>query len=391
MDFVCDRKKCTGCSACVNICKHKAIIMKADLCGFLHPIVDHAKCIGCELCRKVCPVNSSLPLSAIKTCYAAITSDEKELFSCSSGGAATVISRCIINNGGVVYGCSGNDVSHFRHVRVDNIDGLEQLKGSKYVQSDMGDIMNHIHKDLKDGLPVLFVGTPCQVAGVRNFLGREYNNLYTADLVCHGVPNQKMFNENLKRYTDTPNDANVFFRRKENGKGKYKIEFGLGYKSKKTGKSVFKPYNRDYYMFGFLRCLTFRENCYTCPFACKDRVGDITLCDFWGLDDSANFEKSKGVSAILINTNKGKNLFDISKGDLVFKERSVEEATRWNCQLNYPSVMSSHYSFFLRECENKKFIEAMRSAYYKEFIYDSLQNMKNFIRRVVFVHILRNK
>lgn len=380
MKSICSKEKCTGCTACMNSCSHGAITMQPDDCGFYYPTINQEACIDCGLCTKVCPVNSPLELAVPSSCYAVAVKEEKELLSCSSGGAATAISKYVIQQGGVVYGCSGTNPRFVHHIRVDNLSGLEGLKGSKYVQSDLGAIFQDIKKDLKDSRLVLFVGTPCQVAGLKNYLRQDYANLITADIVCHGVPSQKMLNDNLRHYVSDDEHIGIAFRRKNLQRKQPKIEFGLGLKRKNGSLSKFKPYNKEYYMFGFLRCLTFRENCYSCPYAQSNRVGDLTLCDFWGLREDAGFEIEKGVSAFLANTTKGDELFEKVKDSVVWKQREVKEATRWNDQLNRPSSKPKSYQRFMQLYTRKSFRKSMAISYYRDYFYDVYIQYKNRIK-----------
>lgn len=387
MQDICPKEKCTGCTACLNVCPHHAITMSPDACGFLHPVISQDTCVDCGLCVKTCPVNNAAVLSTPQKCYAATVVNEQELLSCASGGVATAISRYFICHGGVVYGCSGKNPRSVQHVRVDNIEDLEQLKGSKYVQSYLGEIFQDVKKDLCTERLVLFVGTPCQVAGLKGFLHKNYPNLLTIDLACHGVPSQKMLNDNLKRYCSEDEDVSVAFRRKHLGGKRYRIEYGWEIKSRHSTTNRFKPYNKDYYMFGFLKCLTLRENCYSCPYAQNSRVGDLTLCDFWGLRPDADFDFGKGVSAVLVNTGRGDELFEKLKDALVWKQRELIEATRWNGRLNAPGSMPKSYHYFTRMYRNNTFRKSMILAYYGIFLNYICTKYKNHIKTYLLKYI----
>lgn len=390
MEAICPKEKCTGCTACLNTCTHHAIKMVPDTCGFAYPQIDQTICVDCGLCAKICPVNYPLKFEAIKECYAVTVKDEDELLSCSSGGAATAFSRFVVKQGGVVYGCSGNNSRHVRHIRVDDLNDVDTLKGSKYVQSDLGDCFTQVKADLEHFPLVLFIGTPCQVAGLKNYLHKDYFNLITIDLVCHGVPSQKMLNDNLSCYVSDDEPIDLAFRRKNLQMKQPKIEFGLGLNTKNGRLSVFKPYNKDYYMFGFLRCLTFRENCYVCPYAQNSRVADLTLCDFWGLQPDAGFEMGKGVSGVLVNTGKGNEYFSQIKEKIIWKKRTVSEATRWNTQLNHPSERPEKYDSFIKLYSDGSFKGAIRKAYSQEYIHNYFIKYKNQLKLFLYrYHILR--
>ncbi len=236
MKEICPKDKCTGCAACFNACGKKAITMTEDSCGYVHPQIDNELCVDCGLCTKVCPVNTKISLRYPLDCYAATVKSDEELLSCASGGIATELSRYVIDNGGVVYGCTGKDIRYVHHIRVDCKEDLQFLKGSKYVQSFIGETYKAVKNDLQTEKLVLFVGTPCQVAGLQGFLRqKDYPNLITADLVCHGVPSQRMLNDNISLYCKESEDISVWFRLKERTSSKsdapWRIAFGWFYKT----------------------------------------------------------------------------------------------------------------------------------------------------------------
>lgn len=380
MDKICDKNKCSGCSACYNVCRHSAIEMVADACGYIYPRIDETKCVNCKLCQLTCPVNNPLKAVTPVKCYAAIVKNEVELLSSSSGGLATAISKMIIQNGGVVYGCSGESPRFVHHERIDNIYDLERLKGSKYVQSYIGKTIRLIKEDLKNNLIVCFIGTPCQVAGVKNSFKEVPQKLLLIDLVCHGVPSQKMLNDNLLLYCKQNEEVRLAFRRKEKIKEKFVSRFGWELTRVATNKTRFFPYNKDYYMFGFLRCLTFRESCYSCQYANSQRISDITLCDFWGLGKDCEVNQDKGVSAVLINNDRGKYYFDLMKADLYYQHRTVDEAVAWNNQLKEHCTRPKHYDIFTQTYEKSSFKKAMIKAYWSNYILDYYIKMKNKLR-----------
>ena len=346
MDTICNIEKCTGCSACLNCCHKDAIEMVADTFGFLYPKIDKSQCSDCELCRKICPVNSPIPKTYPLETYAAYSIDTEDRLTSTSGGAASVFSSFVLSQNGVVYGCSGENIEHVKHVRIDKSMELNQLKSSKYVQSEMGFILRKVKFDLNAGFLTLFIGTPCQVAGIKSFLGKEYSNLITVDLVCHGVPSQKLLNDGIEKYKKRTDFTNISFRRKDlKGKShKYGIYF---YQDNRTVLAI--DYPDDNYILGFNNALFLRTSCCLCQHACPERCSDITIGDFWGLGkygDTSITEKHLGVTEVLINTNKGHDFVKSCKSKLFLEKRPTKEAVEGNGQLIRPSKKHENNDLF---------------------------------------------
>ena len=346
---ICDLNKCTGCMACLNICKKDAIVTVENPLGFKYPVINIEKCNECGLCFKICPNNNFIPKNFPVECYALQKVCDKNT---ASGGAATTLSELIIKKGGVVYGCTGEDINHVRHIRVDSLERLEILKGSKYVQSDIGRIFREIKEDLRDKKEVLFIGTPCQVAGLRAYLIKDYERLYTIDLVCHGVPSQKLLNDGLSIYSNMRKHFNfVGFRYKNpQNKGELGVDYGMYYKDGEILKKI--PWYRDPYMTGFMTNLFFRDSCYICPYAYCIRVGDFTISDFWGLNNKniGDLDIKNGISAVLLNSKKAQILFDSlinqHSSNLKIVRRTVQEAIMGNGQLQIPSRQNKNAELF---------------------------------------------
>lgn len=396
MKEICPINKCTGCEACFNVCAHSAIIMQPDSSGYKYPVIDESRCKDCGLCLKSCP-SLTLHLRHYPIQNLAVTTkDEYETLSCASGGAATLLSRSVINLGGVVYGCDGSDIRNVHHTRISSLEEVELLKGSKYVQSAINDVYLQIREDLHSGIKVLFIGTPCQVAGLYGFLRyKVYDNLFTADLVCHGVPSQQMLNDNIDLYTQVKGDeCRVRFRDKMrqgvNAKRNaiYRITYGWFFQNQPyVGKPIFRTYKKDPYMLGFISGLTFRPNCYECRYASIARVADLTLSDYWGLADNVGFEKGKGVSNILINTAQGQLLWNQTKENAIYKERPLMEAVRGNGQLLAPSSRHPEHERFVRIYPSIGFKEAInecsKSYLKKQRIKSMIAGVKKILHRVV--------
>lgn len=365
--------------------------MVEDSLGHLHPEIDSDKCIGCHLCQMSCPVINKQTLLYPKSCYAVALPEVKDLMESASGGAATALMRNIISEGGIVYGCTGEDVFHIHHTRVESLQDIQRLRGSKYVQSEMGTTYREVLQDLKNEKLVLFTGTPCQIAGLKSFLRKDYSNLMTIDLVCHGVPSQKMLTENIGYYTGEKDGKKikVSFRKKvvvEGGKTKLnsaRIEYGWFLQNQPYSSINRKSYD-DSYMFGFLQCLTFRESCYTCRYATSARCSDITVADFWGLGDDAHFEKGKGVSLCFVNTDKGQMLLDKIKEQVVMKERDIVEGISGNGQLRQPSGRNKSHLLFRNLYPKVGLKVAIDQSLKKErFKQKVLQPLKKFIKEMI--------
>ena len=294
--------------------------------------------------------------------------ENSELLSCASGGAATALGRTVIRRGGVVYGCDGTDIRDVHHERVSDLEKLEQLKGSKYVQSDLRNTFEIIKKDLENGLQVLFIGTPCQVAGLLRYVPKRLQqNLITIDLVCHGVPSQKMLNDNIDKYAKNKHTVcKVSFREKMKIKisskcnAGYRITFGWFFQKQPYGKNISKPFHKDPYMLGFISGLTFRDSCNECHYACIARCADLTISDYWGLPENTSFNKGKGVSNILVNTEQGQQLWNLVAPDVYSEHRDIVEALRGNGQLQAPSAKHPQHNKFVELYPQIGFAKAVK-------------------------------
>lgn len=345
MELICDPKICTGCSACANLCPKGCIEMKeGDSLGHIHPFIDQKSCIDCGVCKKVCPALHPLSLIEPKTAYAGLDKCEAEYLSSTSGGAASAMSRAIIRGGGVVYGCSMLEGVDVQHIRVESEDELYKLKGSKYVQSNIKFCFRDIKNDLLKGIDVLFIGTPCQVAGLKSFLNKEYINLYTSDLICHGIPPQAFFKRHINKITRGVIPDEIIFR-----KGTYLLSLVKGGKEIYCS-TLFKERYRDIYYNTFFDGYTYRDSCYTCIYACPRRVSDITIGDFWGLKTELPVNHDNGCSVLLPNTIKGNKLIKLISSDFYLFERLISEAVNGNAQLKYPVHQDFRIKIFRKIC-----------------------------------------
>ena len=388
--YICPKDECTGCMACINACNHSAIKLIKNEIGFDYPVIQSDICISCGLCYRVCPQLNKRELKYPEKCYAAALKDRDLLLKCASGGVATALSDHYIRMGGVVVGCSGKDMSSVQHTIVSNREQLKHLQGSKYIQSFISkDLFCQIRELLKIGKSVLFIGTGCQVAGLQNFLIKKYNNLLTVDLVCHGVPSQQMFNDNMKLYPKIEINS-VKFRQKMAKKNNTvtnfgnSIRYGLAAKSQEHIKSFWIPWYKDPYLGAFMDCINFRDGCYKCLYARPERQSDLTICDFWGLHKDSHLYHTPGVSAILVNSEKGNRILAELKPILNLEAREVKEAVRGNGQLQHPSILNSKREIFIRQYLKK----GIKKAYLKtSYVQMRKKNVKSILISTVIEYI----
>lgn len=330
------KEECTGCTACEHICPKGSISMVSiDNEGFKYPVIDLDTCIKCGLCEKVCPVefpkyeNSNNP-----EVYATYIKDEKERQSSSSGGLFFIIAKWILANNGIVYGAAFVENFKLKHVGVDNLSELEKLRGSKYVQSDLGDVFTKVKENLKNNRWVYFVGTPCQVAGLKSYLLKDFERLITSDLVCHGVPSQMLFDKHLSFLERKEKKEVVSYQFRNNKKwGGCEIVHYRNNRGNIIEKKL-PTYSLSPYLYSFMYGYTSRYACYNCKFAKIPRQGDITLGDFWGVKDFfPDIDTTKGVSLITINTNKGDLLWEEVKDNCEHLKSSLKNGSKNNKSL----------------------------------------------------------
>ena len=342
---------CCGCTACASICAHDAITMKPDTLGFLYPEVDKDKCVDCGLCEKVCAFNdhydTSLNLDK-PLAYAARHKDMEEMETSRSGAAFIAISDYILEQGGVVYGAGYTD--HFRvvHKRATTKEERNEFKGSKYVQSDMTGVFRQVKKDLRDGLTVLFSGTPCQTSGLHSYVGKRLReNLFLVDIVCHGVPSPFMWRDYIA-YLEKKQGAPIVW---VNFRDKQKYGW-------KAHRETFKFKNgggKMSFTFLFYKHIMFRKSCGSCHFCNTKRPSDITIADFWGWEktDPKFNADNKGCSLVLVNTEKGRKLFEAVKDRMNTVPAELENCLQPN--MRHPSVIHPKRDQFEKEYAKKGF------------------------------------
>lgn len=359
-----DKKDCCGCNACSQRCPKQCITMQSDNEGFLYPVVDTSSCINCGLCEKVCPViNQDEPQKPLKV-FAAYNKNEEIRLQSSSGGIFTILAEETIKKEGVVFGVRFDKEWMPVFSYTETIEGIAPFRGSKYVQAIVGNAYKEAETFLKAGREVLFTGTPCQIAGLKKYLRKEYNNLLTVDIICHGVPSPKVWEMYLKEISckqlqDKPNISinkrdcikDINFRDKSIGWKKFSFMLRINSSTDDKGKDIVikEIFRNNTFMRIFLNNTILRPSCYSCPTKQSKSNSDITIADFWGIDKlDPQFDDDKGCGLILINTNKGDSIYN--KLDIVSKEKTFDEAILYNSA--YDKSCTTHYN-------RKKFFQGL--------------------------------
>lgn len=302
-----EKHNCCGCNACVQKCPKQCIFMHEDEEGFLYPQVDETLCIDCGLCEKVCPAINQGDIRQPIEVYAAKNPDEEIRRQSSSGGIFTMLAERTIDNGGVVFGSGFDKNWTVEHQYAETKERLAAFRGSKYVQSRIGDSFKQAEVFLKQGREVLFSGTPCQIAGLKLFLHKEYANLLTVDLICHGVPSPKIWHEYLESLR-LSNIGYISHKDKSTGWREYSITI-----KDTVGKTLFtEKAGKNKYIMAFSSNLTLRPSCFLCPAKSGKSGADITLADYWGVEHFVpQMDDNKGTSFVCANTEKGHTLIEM--------------------------------------------------------------------------------
>mgnify|MGYP005857152257 CR=1 FL=1 len=322
------KKDCVGCHACANICPFGCISMTIDEEGFWYPKVDYDECIKCGKCINACPTINYDNVKNKPVAYACINKNDSIRFESSSGGMFSLIAEQIIENGGVVFGAGFNENFEVVHSYLESKKQLQKFRGSKYVQSNIGDTYKQAKDFLESGRQVLFTGTPCQISGLKSFLGKYYKNLFCVDVICHGVPSPKVWNKYLKYREERAGSSvqTIAFRRKDEGWKRYSVSFIF-----KNDTEYHQTFDNDLYMRAFLKDVCLRPSCYDCKFKTLNRQSDITLADFWGIQNILpQMDDDKGTSLIFINSMVGQTMFKNIKHKIVFKQVDINEAVKYN-------------------------------------------------------------
>ena len=369
-----DKKNCCACGACMNICPKSAISMKADEYGFLYPQINTDLCIECGMCKKVCSYQNKTESNSPLKVYAAVTKST-DISKSASGGIFAAIAQKIIEDGGIVFGASmeyKNGALTPVHIGVETKDELIKLMGSKYVQSSIANTYKELKSELNKKRKVLYSGTPCQIAGLKGYLQKDYENLYTVDIVCHGVPSAQFFSDYINNLENKLKGKIIDFKFRDKN-------VGWGHTAKVTyicnQKEKYKwiPNGESSYFSSFLNTDIDRENCYSCKYANSHRPGDISLGDYWGIEkmhpeylvQNGGFIKVQdGSSCIIANTQKGLTLIDLCKDRIAYKESEFEKAAKGNGQLNRPSKRGKDRGLIMDAYKNGGY-EAVEKVFIK--------------------------
>lgn len=374
---------CCGCSACANICAHKAITMEEDDRGFLLPVIDETKCVECGLCLKVCDFKKEKQQDCNTShIYSLIYNDTSVVKQSSSGGAFTAFSNVILKAGGMIVGAVMESDFSVHHVLTCDVEIRDQMRGSKYVQSSMGDIYSAIKEALKAGKKVLFSGTPCQCAAVKSVFANKYDNLYIVDFLCHGVPSNKLFKEHIA-FLETQYKKRIksyYFRSKRYGWN--------AYSNTEThhddGSVGTKMINQAFLRF-FSSSLSLRDSCFHCKYRSQNRCSDVTIADFWDIDKLTGKTNCTGASLVLTNTEKGNSLIKEANDTIDISEFQYENVAH-RIQLSpdpYPKRYDEFWSIY-KESGYPAVVKRFFNNSFKRRMDYSLRKIAKKIRLCIF-------
>lgn len=345
--------KCTGCGACKAACPLDCISMQESKDGFIYPNINISKCVDCHKCEIACPIEHSCELEYDSEAYGAVYVNHKTLMNSTSGGAFSAIVEYVLSNNGIVYGCAYSKHLKPIHIRINKWEQLHLLNGSKYIQSDTLNTFQTAKEDLENGTLVLYSGTPCQIAGLKSFLGKAYGNLITVDIICHGVPSYAYFKKYIEwlEKTQRIHIKIVNFRSKDNKQ--WGLSGNLIAKDLKSNRIIKKKlfYYNSYYYYYFLKGSIYRNSCYSCKYANMKRQGDFTLGDLWGAEGlGLPFDVRNGCSLVLVNSMQAKRI--IEELNLKKTKISINYAISNNTQLKSPSVRPNYRDILINQFQS---------------------------------------
>lgn len=373
-----DKHKCCGCAACVQICPKLCIKFDEDEQGFRYPLVDKSICIDCGLCEKACPVlYQSEPKLPLKV-FAAKNPDDQVRMKSSSGGIFTMLAEYILNHGGVVFGARFDEQWEVEHAYTETIEGIEQFRGSKYVQSRVGITYKQAKDFLNERRKVLYTGTPCQIAGLKKYLRKDYDNLYAVDVVCHGVPSPLVWRTYINDMRESI--SSISFRDKSTGWNNYSVSI-----LSKTGDNLlYQRHHDNLYMRAFLNDLCLRPSCSLCPAKSGKSYSDLTIADYWGVANILpKIDDNKGTSLLLLHSSRGDELLSNLNCDVI--ETDYQSALRGNPSIEY-SVGECKYVNLFWENFNDNGIQGVNDIIKKiqpDFFTRAKGKLKRLIKKIL--------
>lgn len=372
------KNKCSGCSACYNVCPKKAIFMIEDCEGFKYPTINDNLCIDCGLCNRVCPAMNKPKAEEVTTCYVAYNNNLDARLTSSSGGIFDLLAKKFMLYNDYVAGACFDDKLVLNHELTNDINNINKLKGSKYIQSNINLLYQEIKEKLKIN-KVLFVGTPCQVAGLKSFLGIGDKNLYTVGIFCHGVPSNKVFYKYIHdlEYKNKKKVNNYHFRNKNFGWKNYCII------AKFDSKDYIINHKKDDFMKFFLQNIILRPSCYQCEFKLKNQNADLLIGDFWGIDNYYPYlDDDKGTSAILVNTTKGEELISLINSEATLIECDLGKIIKGNSALEESAMLDEvKRNNFFNDLDNKSISYLLRKHTRKSIYKRCLNKVRNVIEK----------
>lgn len=357
--------------------------MQTDCEGFLYPHVDPSACIHCGLCQKACPITTAVPVNVSdQKAYAVINQDEEIRKNSSSGGVFSLIAQHILSQGGVVFGAAVTKDTRICHICVEDSSQLYQLRGSKYVQSNVGNTYSQAKQYLLSGRPVLYTGTPCQISGLKAYLGKDYDHLFCQDLICHGAPSPGVWQQyvSYREQLARSKTKSVFFRYKDPSWVNFCMRFEF-----ENNTYYQASLREDPYLRAFLSDLCLRPSCHQCAYKTQQRQADITLADYWGIwDIHPKMHDDKGTSLVFINSEKGSQIFEAIKQQLAFHPTDISLSLSQNSAMIASAVKPKNREQFLSEIQNGNFKETVSKALPRGSIWKKLwKRAKQFAKKIL--------
>lgn len=377
-----NKAKCTGCTACANICGNHAITMNYDKWGHSYPTVNIDLCTECGLCEKICPLlhNENIPSDKNLenlSIYAAYNKNSQERKQSTSGGIFPLLARYILSGGGIVYAAKFDENYHIEHAALEHENELNAFRGSKYAQSDLSDIFRKIRSNLKSR-KVLFVGTPCQVAGLKSFLYKDYPNLYTCDFICMGISSPVIWEAYLDSYWNRKEIKHIFFKDKRLGWHNWRMLI-----EDNKGEHLYKGLENPFF-YSYLTHITYRPSCFTCPFRTIKRISDFTIADCWGIDKvNPDFDDNKGCTTIILQSEKAKDVFQKISDMLYVTDYKVEDIKQYNPYSIKPISKHKDTEAFYDTYLKKGFKTASKKYLHKRTSSSTKTIIKNIINKFI--------